>query len=151
MKFVVGVNGGRQKAIDAIRAADYGVEVEIGPQNKSRDQEKRYHAMLGDIAKQCRHLNLELDAESWKRLCVDQFKRETLREPEVCAKYWARHQLSVMPSLDGSAVIVLGEQTRKFPKGVATVFVEWLYSWGAQQGVSWSDPTEIPLEAYDDR
>ena len=115
---------------------------------KTREQEERYHAMLGDIAKQCRHLNLALDLDTWKRLAIDQFKRETLKEPECCAKYWARHQLNVMPSLDGSAIVVMGEQSRRFPKAVATVFVEWLFAFGAEREVAWSDPSVVPLEAY---
>ena len=78
---------------------------------KTREQEERYHAMLGDIAKQCQHLNMKLDQDTWKRLAIDQFKRETLKEPECCAKYWAQHQLNVMPSLDGSAIVVMGEQS----------------------------------------
>lgn len=122
----------------------------VGPvkDGKSRDQEERYHAMLGDIAKQCQHLNMRLDRDTWKRLAIDQFKRDTLKEPECCAKYWARNQLNVMPSLDGSAVIVLGEQSRKFPKAVASVFIEWLFAWGADHSVAWTDPTVPPIEAY---
>jgi hypothetical protein len=115
---------------------------------KSREQEERYHAMLGDIAKQCQHLNMALDRDTWKRLCIDQFKRETLKEPECCAKYWASNQISVIPSLDGSAVIVLGEQSRKFPKCVAAAFIEWLFSWGGNNGVCWTDPTIVPVEEY---
>lgn len=116
--------------------------------DKSREQEERYHAMLNDIARQCQHLNMALDKDTWKRLCIDQFKRETLKEPECCARYWARHQLNMIPSLDGSAMVVLGEQSRRFPKGVAAVFIEWLFAWGAQHDVEWSDPSIVPIEVY---
>ena len=128
----------------------WDVRIELRDNGKSREQEMRYHAMIGDVARQCRHLNQEFDAETWKRLLVDQFKRDTLREPECCAKYWARHQLSVIPSLDGSAVVVLGEQTRQFPMKVATVFIEWLLAWGGNSDpqVAWTDPTQPPIEAY---
>lgn len=116
---------------------------------KSREQEERYHAMLGDIAKQCRHLNLSLDLDAWKRLCIDQFKRDTMEEPECCARYWARHQLNIIPSLDGSSIVVLGEQSRKFPMGVAVAFIEWLFAFGGDRGVQWSDPTVPPIEVYE--
>lgn len=138
----------RAKAKRAIDAAVDGLEMRIVAPDKSRDQEEKYHAMLGDIAKQCQHLNMRLDLDTWKRLCIDQFKRDTLKEPVCCAQYWARHQLSVMPSLDGSAVIMLGEQSRRFPKGVATVFIEWLHAFGGEREVVWSDPTVVPVEAY---
>jgi hypothetical protein len=134
-----------KKYID--QAAD-GQEVRIVSPDKSRDQEEKYHAMLADIARQCQHLNANLDLDTWKRLCIDQFKRDTLKDPECCARYWARHQLTVMPSLDGSAVIMLGEQSRRFPKGVATVFIEWLMAFAAERNVVLSDPTEVPLSAY---
>ena len=113
---------------------------------KSRKQERKYHAMIDDVARSVRHLNLALDLETWKRLLVDQFKRETLKEPECCAEYWRRHTLSMIPSLDGSAMVVMGEQTRMFPKKVAVVFVEWLRAFGDERGVTWTDPERVQFE-----
>jgi len=141
----------RNQALVAIRGAPDDCAVKILPPSKSRDQEERYHAMIGDIAEQCQHLNRVFDAATWKRLLIDQFKRETLQEPEECAEYWRRHQLTIIPSLDGSAVIMLGEQSRHFPKKVATVFIEWLFAYGGQREVKWTDPTEPPIEAYAER
>ena len=114
---------------------------------KSREQEERYHAMLGDIARQCVHLNRHLDTETWKRLCVDAFRRETLDDGRI-ANYWLRNGVRYMPSLDGSAVIALGEQTRHFPAYVASAFIEWLFAFGAEREVRWTDPTQPPAEAY---
>lgn len=129
----------RNLACAAIQNAPVGIECLLREpvKGKSRDQEAMYHDMLSDIAKQCRHLNLALDLETWKRLAIDQFKRDTLKDPQCCAEYWARNQLSVIPSLDGSAVVVLGEQSRRFPKAVASCFIEWLFAWGANNGVLW--------------
>lgn len=135
-----------KKAIDD---APDGFVVKIAELDRTGDQNDKFHAMLNDIAGQCQHLNLKLDRDTWKRLCIDQFKRDTLKEPECCAKYWARNQLSIMPSLDGAAIITLGEQSRRFPKTVATAFIEWLFAFGANHDVLWSDPTEIPIEAYE--
>lgn len=135
----------RNAPLDSERPLE--VVIREGKDLKSREQEDRYHAMLGDIAKQCQHLNMKLDLDTWKRLAIDQFKRETLKEPEVCAKYWARNQLNVMPSLDGAAIIVLGEQSRRFPIGVAAAFIEWLFALGGERGVKWTDPT---VETYQD-
>ena len=130
----------RKLAYDAIRDAVDESWADIKPPSKTREQEEHYHAQINDIAKQYQHLNLQLDLETWKRLTIDQFRRDTLNEPECCAKYWKRHQLTVMPSLDGHAVIVLGEQSRRFPKDVASAFIEWLNAYGADKGVKWSDP-----------
>jgi hypothetical protein len=132
----------RQRAIEYVRLVPDGWSVLVRPPMKTRDQEEKYHSMLEDIAKQCQHLNMALDRETWKRLAIDQFRRETLKDPPCCAEYWARNQLSVIPSLDGSAVVVMGEQSRKFPRKVASVFIEWLYSFGANRNVNWRDSSE---------
>lgn len=137
----------RRRAVEAVQTASDGCLVEILPPSKSREQESRYHAMLGDIARQCTHLNEAQDAETWKRLCVDQFRRDTLTDPDI-GGYWKGKGLRIIPALDGSRIVVLGEQTRKFPRKVASAFTTWLFAFGAEHGVQWSDPTVVPIEAY---
>ena len=119
--------------------------------SKTREQEERYHAMIGDVARSVRHLNRTFDTETWKRLLVDQFKRDTLKEPECCAEYWRRNIFSMIPSLDGSAMVVTGEQTRKFPKKVASVFIEWLFAFGDEKEVAWTDPKKIEFQTEEIR
>ena len=98
--------------------------LEIKAANKSRDQEEKYHAMIGEIAKQAQHLGSKWDAESWKRLLVWQFCNDTGMDAG-----------KIIPSLDGSGIVQLGQQTRKFTKEQASEFVEWLHAWGAEHGV----------------
>ena len=98
--------------------------LEIKQANKSRDQEEKYHAMIGEIAKQAQHLGSKWDAESWKRLLVDQFCRENDIKTGA-----------VIPNLSGDGIVQLGFQTRKFTKEQASEFVEWLHAWGAEHGV----------------
>ncbi len=127
---------------------DYELVLRKRVDEKTREQEKRYHAMLNDIAKQCTHLNKMLDAPAWKRLCIDQFRRDSMDDPKL-AEYWARNEIRLIPSLDGSGIVVLGEQSRKFPLYVASAFIEWLFSYGGENEVIWSDPTEPPIEVYE--
>jgi hypothetical protein len=98
--------------------------LEIKEANKSREQEEKYHAMIGEIAKQAQHLGAKWDAESWKRLLVDQFCRDSNIKTGV-----------VIPNLSGDGIVQLGFQTRKFTKEQASEFVEWLHAWGAEHGV----------------
>ena len=98
--------------------------LEIKEANKSREQEEKYHAMIGEIAKQAQHLGAKWDAESWKRLLVDQFCRDNNIKTGV-----------VIPNLSGDGIVQLGFQTRKFTKEQASEFVEWLHAWGAEHGV----------------
>jgi hypothetical protein len=106
--------------------------------NKSRDQEMKYHAMIGDISRHYEHCGKKWDAEDMKRLLVDQFKRDTINDP-VTAQFWkAMGHLEMVPALDGSGVVMLGVQTRRFPVELASIFIEWLFAFGAELGIEWS-------------
>jgi hypothetical protein len=103
-------------------------DLEIKPVSKTREQEKKYHSMIGDIAKQAQHLGSKWDAESWKRLLVDAYCKETQIKTGM-----------VIPNLAGDGIIQLGFQTRKFTKEQATDFVEWLAVWGAENGIEYAE------------
>lgn len=106
---------------------------------KTREQEEKYHAMLGDIAEQMMHLTEKLDLDSWKRLCVAQFKADSIaNDVPRLAEYWKDKQMRLMPSIDGKSLVALGDQTRSFPKYVAAGFIEWLNYYGATNGVKFS-------------
>ena len=108
------------KALDAGKH----LTMEIKLVSKTREQEEKYHAIIGDIAKQAQHLGAKWSAEDWKRLLVDQY----LREVESI-------QGKIVPNLDGTGIVQLGFQTRNFTKEMASEFVEWLYSWSANNGI----------------
>jgi len=99
--------------------------LEIKDAGKSRDQEKLYHELIGQIAKQAQHLGAKWDAESWKRLLVDSYCREKRLKTGA-----------VIPNLAGDGIVQLGMQTRNFTKEQASEFVEWLHAWGAEHGVT---------------
>lgn len=108
------------KALDAGKH----LTMEIKLVSKTREQEEKYHAMIGDIAKQAQHMGAKWSAEDWKRLLVDQFARD-------CLMYGS----PIIPNLDGTGIVQLGVQTRQFTKEQASEFVEWLYSWSANNGI----------------
>jgi len=109
------------------KALDSGnnLVMEIKLSSKTREQEEKYHAMINDIAKQAQHLGAKWSSEDWKRLLVDQFLREE-----------ANIQGKIIPNLDGTGIVQLGFQTRKFTKEQASEFVEWLYSWSGNNGIN---------------
>ena len=108
------------KALDAGKH----LTMEIKLASKTREQEEKYHAMIGDIAKQAQHMGAKWSTEDWKRLLVDQYLREV-----------ENIQGKVVPNLDGSGIVQLGFQTRKFTKEMANEFIEWLYAWAAENGI----------------
>jgi len=101
--------------------------LEIKQQSKSREQEEKYHAIIGDIAKQAQHIGAKWSAEDWKRLLVDQFMRQNSEVTKV------------IPNLDNNGIVQLGMQTRNFTKEQASEFVEFLLAWCANNGIDIND------------
>lgn len=115
------------KVKDSLKAGK-PLRMEIKPENKSRDQEKKYYAMIGEIATQASHLGAKWDAEDWKRLLVDLFAKETGLQGG-----------KIIPSLDSTGIVQLGLQTRNFTKEQAAEFITFLESWGATNGIIFKD------------
>ena len=107
-------------ALDAGRK----LTLEVKDASKSRDTEKLYHELIGQIAKQAQHLGAKWSAEDFKRLLVDQFVREI-----------GLTGGKVIPNLDGTGIVQLGFQTRNFTQEQGSQFIEWLYAWAANNGV----------------
>lgn len=136
----------RRRAMQAVADATPGQRITIADPVKSRGQEEKYHAMLGDLSAQWTLHGRKWDAESMKRLCVDQFQRETKNDPDLKEEWEELAKVQMVPSIDGSGVVLLGVQTRKFSRKLAGAFVEWLYSLGAEVGIVWSEPRQAAQE-----
>jgi hypothetical protein len=100
---------------------------------KSREQEEKYHAMIGEIARQAQHLGAKWEADDWKRLLLDKFARET-----------GRTHGRVIPNLDSTGVVEVGVLSRRFSTKDANEFIEWLHAWGAESGIVFSDSRVDP-------
>lgn len=107
---------------------------------KSREQEEKYHAMIGDIARQFEHCGKTWSSEDMKRLLLDQFRRDTFKDPDIAQLWQSMDQVEMAPSLDGSGVVIFGVQTRRFPVKLAAIFIEWLYAFGSELNIQWSQP-----------
>ena len=64
------------------KALDSGkhLTMEIKLVSKTREQEEKYHAMIGEIAKQAQHIGSRWSSEDFKRLLIDQWANETDRK-----------------------------------------------------------------------
>ena len=136
--FILAHEEARRRCMAAVWDSPDGYKVTLSPPAKSRDQEEHYHAQIGDIAKQWRFCERLWDAEDMKRLCLDQFRRDTIKDPAFIDAWASMGQISMAPSIDKSGVVALGIQSRKLPKVLASAFIEWLYALGAEVGVTWS-------------
>jgi hypothetical protein len=117
------------KVKEAIKSGKH-LSLEIKSVSRSNEQNEKYHAMIGDIAKQASHLGSKWDAESWKRFLLWQFAKDT-----------NTNQGQIVPSLDGTGIVQLGLQSRSFTKEQASEFVEWLHAWGAENGITYTEKT----------
>ena len=128
----------RRRAQEAVRDANEGWVVRLSEPKKSRDQEAKYHAMFGDIARQVDVNGIKLSEESMKRALVSAFKIDTKDDPDL-SQYWrAMADMKMFVGFRGE-IVLDGDQTRKFPKPLASALIEWLYAFGAEHNVIWSD------------
>jgi len=132
----------RRNAIKAVESAPEGYMVQISEPTKKREQEERYHAMIGDIAKQAEHIGRKWHQDDMKRLLVDEFAEEMR-----LAGTPLHHDSRVAPSFDGKRIVQMGIQTRDFYVREASQFIEFLYAWGADREVRWSEPVRMEMES----
>jgi hypothetical protein len=133
----------RQNAKRAIDDPAYeGWDVLLRPPRKSRDQEEKYHAQIGDIADQWHYLGVKWSRDDMKRILVNGFKEDTKDDPDLAECWREMGELKAVPGMRGG-LLVLGDQTRKFPKKLASAFIEWLYAVGAENDVEWTDPRHM--------
>lgn len=116
-------------------AVCWKVKITLYKDPKSREQEEKYHAMIGEIAvARPMYKGVKVDAEDWKRILIDCFARyrDELQQPLVG---YGR----VVPSLDGVGFVQLGVQSRRFTKEVACDFIEFLYLYAAHAGITFQE------------
>ena len=131
----------RQRAIDYLHSASIGSQMtlRIG-EARNGDQNARLHAMLTDISRQVEWHGKKLGVEIWKRLCTAAYLREIGNQPQM------------VPALDGNGFDVIFERTSQMPMSrtaktpdnapVFNELIDWVDSFGSQNGVVWSDHVE---------
>jgi len=119
------------------------LEIRIVRESKSREQEEKYHAMIGDIAKTVKVYGKCYGADIWKAQLVDEFRkqREEMGEP-------LSHPGKTVISLDGERKITVRPSTRKFRKKESSDFIEFLYATGIEYGAKFTDKS---MNYYEDQ
>lgn len=121
-----------EAARDAVQGGP--IEIVIRRPDKSRDQEAKYHAMIGDIARTVPLNGKRYDREVWKAMLVHEFEKE-MREAGTPLRYPGR----VVLSLGGESLLTLRSSTKGFTKKEASQFIEFLYAFGVEHGARFSD------------
>lgn len=116
------------------------LDVTVARASKTRAQESRYHAMIGDIFKQAVFKDehgapIKSDREWIKAVLIDDFAQEMLLAGTPISKPGR-----ITMSLDKQRMIQIRPSSAQFLVKEASAFIEYLFAFGAQESVEWSDP-----------
>lgn len=110
-------------SLKAQLAAGHRMVLELRPERRSDPQNRRMWAMLTDISQQVDWYGKRLTPEDWKHIFSSSMKK-----------------LDVVPNLDGTGFVALGQQTSKMTRGEMSEMQTLMEAFGAERGVKFSAP-----------
>ncbi len=120
----------QQSAINAILASpldtDKPITIRITDYKRNIDQNAKFHAMTGDIARQVKWCGKQLKPEQWKVLLISGHAVATKREAEV------------VPGLEGEYVNIRESSAEMSVARMASL-IEYTTAWAVGQGVKFTD------------
>lgn len=120
--FILAHDVARKNALEAVRNAPDGYHVEIKPKTRTLEQNARLWAMLTDISKQVVWYGRNLSPEEWKHIFSSALRKQ-----------------DVVPNLDGTGFVVLGQSTSKMTVSEMTELQELIASFGVERNVIFND------------
>ena len=98
---------------------------------RNLEQNAKMWAMLHDIEQQCEWHGIKLADEEWK----DLFSAGLVKS-------------KVVPNLDGTGFVILGQRTSQMTKSQMSDLIELIYAFGAERNVVWSEQYAKPKESH---
>ncbi len=120
--FILSHPEARRRAVECVIDAPAGMVVRVEPATRSLEQNARLWAMLADISKQVVWHGRKLDSEAWKHVFTAAMKKQ-----------------DVVPNIDGTGFVVLGQSTSKMTKGEMSELQTLIEAFGAERDVVWSE------------
>lgn len=122
----------RNEAADWLAKAPIGSRVWFKGPTRTLPQNDRFWAMLTDIVKQKKEIDgRTFTTEEWRSIFMEALG----------------HEQRFLPSLDGKRFVPLGQSSSSLTKEEMSDMIEFMFSWGAENEVRWSDPA---LRGYED-
>lgn len=106
------------------------VVITLGRRKRTLDQNRKLWPMLSDVSCQVNWYGEKLSPDDWKHVFSAGLSRQR-----------------AVTGIDGGFV-VLGQSTSKMTKAQFSDLIELIYSFGAEQGVQWSEPALRAYEQY---
>lgn len=100
--------------------------VSVKPETRTLAENALLHAIIAEIAANIQWAGKKHDAEVWKRLLVAAWCR-VRGEP-----------IEILPALDGNGVDIVPARTSKLTKKDCADLIEFIYAWGAENGIIWA-------------
>ena len=112
--------------------------IEGGPVVLSVDREKRSNSqnsklwpMLTDISEQVEWFGKMHNTETWKAVITGTFQK-----------------CEILPNLDGDGFVMIGLSTSKMKKALFSELIEYIYVFGADKNVVWSEKSLLIYAEY---
>lgn len=121
-QFILAHPVARQRAIDAVRDAPDGYAVTVSEPARNLEQNAAMWAALTDLAEQVEWYGRYLSAQDWKAVMTASLKK-----------------LEVVPNIDGTGFVALGQSTSKMSKREMSDLLELIHAFGAERGVVFGD------------
>lgn len=112
----------RNLAHKAIDDAPDNYMMILTEKTRTLEQNSLLWAMLTDVSRQVEWYGRWLTPEDWKHIFSA-----------------ALHKQDVVPNLDGSGFVILGQSTSKMTKKEFSDLVELIRAFGAERGVKWTN------------
>lgn len=121
----------RQKAKHWVDNAPVGTRIEFKASKRSLPQNDRLWAMLTDVAAYMKAKGREYTTEEWKLLFMHAWGRE----------------VRFLPGLDQKTVVPVGQSSSDLSKEEMTDLIEFIFAWGAENGVTFNEQESSPAGA----
>lgn len=102
--------------------AEHVFDITIRPETRSTAQNRLLFSCLDDISKQVIWHGKKLDKLDWKNVFSA-----------------TMHRLEVVPNLDGTGFVALGQSTSKMTKKEMAEMITLIHAFGDERGVKWSE------------
>lgn len=93
--------------------------------SRTQEQNSKMWPLLTDISKQVEWFGRKHSNDDWKDIITGSFRKGQF-----------------VPNLDGTGFVVLGMRTSKMGKREFSALIEYIYAFGADKGVKWSEKSE---------
>lgn len=121
----------RQRVLDWITRAPLESRVEMNGPRRTKSQNDRMWAMLTDIVAQKKTCQgRTFDTNQWKAMFMEALG----------------HEQETLPRLNGNGFFAVETSTSKLSTSEMSDLIDFMFAWGAENDVIWSDPELRSLE-----